>query len=114
MGHNDLRTHCILLLIERDAGAASRLVVEVENAGADVVVAAHATEALQHVDTFTFTAAAIDYWQGANRDRVASRLRALDVPFVVLSAHAPPAEWRAPAIARPGEVVGALARLLDA
>ena len=62
-----------ILMLERDALVASHLAISLEKAGADVITADHAVEALQRLAQFTFSGAVIDYWPGARRSRAWSR-----------------------------------------
>ena len=94
---------------------ASRLVIGCEKAGADVITADHALQALQRLAQFTFSGAVIDYSHGADdRARVAERLLQLSVPFVVHALVEPPPAWCAPCIADPEQIVAALMRLIQA
>ena len=105
-----------ILLLERDALVASDLVIGFEKAGADVITADHAVQALQRLAQFTFAGAAIDYWHGAeDRTRVAERLQQLGVPFVVHSLVEPPPAWRACCrIAGPDRIVPAVMQQIRA
>ena len=104
-----------ILLLETDARIASQLAIGLENAGADVITADHALQALQRLAQFTFSGAVIDYWQTADdRERVAERLLQLNVPFLVHAVVEPPAAWKAPCIADPGQIVAAAMRLIRA
>jgi CheY-like chemotaxis protein len=107
-----LNGFCILVL-EEDAPTATRVVSDLEKARADVVTAWNATEALHRLAHFSFAGASLDYRQGANdRHRVVLHLKEKGIPFLVRTQHQPPADWNAMVVARPGDVVGALARLL--
>jgi CheY-like chemotaxis protein len=104
-----------ILLLERDALVASDLAIAFEKAGADVITADHAVQALQRLVQFTFSGAAIDYWQGADdRTRVGDRLLALSVPFVVHADVEPPPAWHVPRIADPNRIVAAVMELIRA
>lgn len=104
-----------ILLLERDALVASDLAIGLEKAGADVITADHAVQALQRLAQFTFSGATIDYWHGADdRARVADRLRQLNVPFVVHALDEPPSAWCAPCVTDPQQIVAAVMRLLQA
>jgi hypothetical protein len=103
-----------ILLLERDALTASHLAVGLEKAGADVITADHAVQAMQRLVQFTFSGAVIDYWQGADdRTRVAGRLLQLQVPFVVRSLVEPPPAWCAPHIAEPDRIVTTMMAMLQ-
>jgi ActR/RegA family two-component response regulator len=101
-----------ILLLEKDAVVATRLVLLLEKAGADVVTADHAVQALQRLAQFRFAGAVIDYWHGASdRTMVAERLLELGVPLVVRAFADPPAAWRAVCAANPDQIVAAVMRL---
>ena len=103
-----------ILLLESDAAVASHLVIHLEKAGADVITADHALQALQRLVQFTFSAAVIDYRQGAgDRATVAERLLEQDVPFVVHTLAEPPPTWRAPCVADPDRIVAAVLHLIQ-
>jgi CheY-like chemotaxis protein len=103
-----------ILLLEADARVASQLAIGLEKAGADVITADHALQALQRLTQFTFAGAIIDYCQAADdRERVAERLLQLRVPFVVHTVVEPPKAWQAPCVADPGQIVAAAMRLLQ-
>jgi DNA-binding NtrC family response regulator len=105
---------CILLL-ERDAHVASDLVIRLQAAGADVITADHAVQALQRLAQFPFSGAVIDYWLGAgDRTTVAQRLLQLGVPFVVHALVEPPPPWRAVRVADPDKIVPAVMQLIQA
>jgi CheY-like chemotaxis protein len=102
-----------ILLLERDAVIASHLAIGLEKAGADVITADHAVQALQRLTQFTFSGAVIDYWHGAeDRTRVGDRLLQLSVPFVVHAAVEPPAAWHAPWLADPECISAAVMQLI--
>jgi DNA-binding response OmpR family regulator len=104
-----------ILLLERDAHVASHLVIHLEKAGADVITADHALQALQRLVQFTFSGAIIDYWLGAvDRTTVAQRLLQLGVPFVVHALVEPPSAWRALCVADPDKIVPAVMHLIQA
>ena len=103
-----------ILLLERDDVVASHLAIHLEKAGADVITADHAVEALQRLVQFTFSGAVIDYWQGArDRTMVAERLIQLGVPFVVHALVEPPPAWRALCVADPDRIAAAVMRLIQ-
>jgi CheY-like chemotaxis protein len=103
-----------VLLLERDAVVASHLVIHLEKAGADVITADHAVQALQRLMQFTFSGAMIDYWHGAgDRTTVAERLLHLGVPFVVHALDEPPPAWRAVRVADPNKIVAAVMHLIQ-
>ena len=102
-----------ILLLESDARVASHLAIGFENAGADLITADHALQALQRLAQFTFSVAVIDYWRDADdRAPVAQRLLQLGVPFVVHALVEPPREWNAPYVADPDLIVAAAMRLV--
>ena len=102
-----------ILLLEADAVVASHLAIGFEKAGADVITADHALQALQRLAQFTFSGAVIDYWLAADdRARVAERLLQLSVPFVVHALVEPPTAWHAPWVADPDQIVAAVMRLM--
>jgi ActR/RegA family two-component response regulator len=104
-----------ILLLERDALIASHLAIGLEKAGADVITADHAVEAMQRLVQFTFSGAAIDYWQGADdRARVADRLLQLRVPFVVHTLVELPSAWCAPRVSDPCRIIGTLMPMIQA
>jgi CheY-like chemotaxis protein len=104
-----------ILLLEGDAAVASHLAIHLEKAGADVITADHALQALQRLAQFTFSGAVMDYWRGADdRTRVGERLLQLSVPFVVHALVEPPASWCAPCFADPDQIVAAVMRLIQA
>lgn len=104
-----------ILLLEQDAQIASDLVAGFEKAGADVITADHAVQAIQRLAQFTFHGAVIDYRDGAvDRTRVARRLVELQIPFAVRTPLAAPPEWGAPSIASPHHIVTAVMGLLQA
>jgi CheY-like chemotaxis protein len=103
-----------ILLLERDDIVASRLAIQLDKAGADVITADHAVEALQRLVQFTFSGAVIDYWQGArDRTMVAERLIQLRVPFVVHALVQPPPAWGALRVADPGQIAAAVMHLIQ-
>ena len=86
-----------------------------EKAGAEVITADHALQALQRLAQFTFSGAVIDYWQGADdRARIAERLLQLRVPFVVHTLVEPPTAWRAPCFDSPDRIVAAVMQRIQA
>jgi CheY-like chemotaxis protein len=104
-----------ILLLEADARVASHLAIGFEKAGADVITADHALQALQRLAQFTFSGAVIDYWHAADdRTMVAERLLQLSVPFVVHALVEPPPAWRAPCVADPDQIVAAVMQLIQA
>lgn len=104
-----------ILLLEADAAVASHLAIHLDKAGADVITADHALQAMQRLTQFTFAGAVIDYWPGADdRARIAEHLCQLRVPLVVHATVAPPAAWRAPHFADPDEIVVSVMRLVQA
>jgi ActR/RegA family two-component response regulator len=104
-----------ILLLEADAVVASHLAIGFEKAGADVITADHALQALQRLAQFTFSGAVIDYWLGADdRTRVAERLVELRVPFVVHALVEPPPAWHALCVADPNQIVAAAMQLIQA
>ena len=103
-----------ILLLEADARIASHLALGFEKAGADVITADHALQALQRLAQFTFSGAVIDYWHDADdRAPVAQRLLQLNVPFVVHALVEPPKEWHAPCVADPDLIVAAAMQLMQ-
>jgi CheY-like chemotaxis protein len=104
-----------VLLLEQDALVASHLAIHLEKAGADVITADHAVQALQRLVQFTFAGAVIDYWHGAvDRTTVAERLLQLGVPFVVHALVEPPPAWRALRFTDPSRMVAEVMRLIRA
>lgn len=104
-----------ILLLEREAQIASHLVVHLQEAGADVITADHAVQALERLAQFTFAGAVIDYWHGTtDRASVAQRLLQLAVPFVVHALAEPPPGWRAVRVADPDNVVAVVMQLIQA
>jgi CheY-like chemotaxis protein len=104
-----------ILLLEADAAIASRLAVHLEKAGADVITADHALQAMQRLAQFTFSGAILDYWDGADdRSRIAERLLQLSVPVVVHAHVEPPTSWCAPHFADPDAIIAAVMRLVQA
>ena len=104
-----------ILLLEADAAIASHLVIHLEKAGADVITADHALQAMQRLAQFTFSAAILDYWDGADdRSKIAERLLQLCVPVVVHAHVAPPPSWCAPHFADPDAIVAAIMRAVQA
>ena len=104
-----------ILLLEADAAIASHLVIRLEKAGADVITADHALQAIQRLAQFTFSGAILDYWDGADdRSKIAERLLQLRVPVVVHAHVEPPPSWCAPHFADPDAIVAAVMRLVQA
>jgi len=104
-----------ILLLEADAAIASYLAIRLDKAGADVITADHALQAIQRLTQFTFAGAVIDYWPEADdRTRIGERLVQLSVPLVVHARIAPPAFWGAPHYVDPDEIVLSMMQLVRA
>jgi len=109
-----------VLVVEEEPAAARALREALENAGAEVMVARNAAEALSRIAQFEFSAALLDWRPEQREHRTLTRwLREDGVPFLVCAAR-PPDEGDAMAArgepmllktAPPEEIVRALARL---
>jgi DNA-binding response OmpR family regulator len=110
-----------ILLVEEQPNLARNLQAALERAGAEVLVARNAEEALARLDEFDFSSAILE-WRPEARDHpaITRRLREAGVRFVFYATH-PPEDvrtWRGgPIIAKtatPEEMVKALALLVHA
>ena len=109
----------IILVVEEQALVALDLRTALEQAGAEVMVARNATEALAHINKFDFAAAVIDWRPDSDDHRVVARaLKQEQVRFLFYATH-PPEDVTtvrgAPIFLKPGrpeEIVQALALLV--
>ena len=100
--------NCLVLIAVNDATDAHYLVLAVELAGADVVVAANRLEALLRIQQFTFDAAVLD--NAAGSQSVAGLLGLQDIPFCVCPCSGIVA-WTAPIVTQVDQVVDVLTAL---
>src|SRR5258708_6031252 len=98
----------LVLIAVDDAADAHYLVLALELAGADVVVAANQFEASQRVQQFTFDAAVLD--NGAGSQSVAELLGLQGTPYCVCPC-AGIAAWTAPILTQVDQVVDVLTAL---
>jgi CheY-like chemotaxis protein len=107
-----------VLVVEEDPALAQRLMTVLERAGAEVLVARDAAQALSRVAQFDFSAAVLDWRPERSEHRALTRwLREDGVRILFHAAHPP--EDAVPACGDPilakaapaAEIVGALARL---
>ena len=111
----------IILVVEEQPLVALDLRAALEQAGAEVMVARNATEALARINEFDFTAAVVDWRPGSEDHRVVARaLKQKQVRFLFYATH-PPEDVTtvrgAPIFLKPGrpeEIVKALALLVGA
>ncbi len=107
-----------VLVVEEDPSMADRMMAILERAGAEVLVARGAEEALSRLAQFDFSAAVLDWRPERNAHRAVTRwLREDGVRILFHAAHPPEDAVSAcgdPVLVKPapaGEIVGALARL---
>jgi DNA-binding response OmpR family regulator len=118
MNHANLAGQTILV-VEEQALVALDLQTALEQAGAEVMVARNATEALARINEFVFAAAVVDWRPGSDDHRVVARaLKQEQVRLVFYATH-PPEDVTtvrgAPIFLKPGrpeEIVQALALLV--
>jgi CheY-like chemotaxis protein len=80
----------IILVVEEQALVALDLRTALEQAGAEVMVARNATEALAHINKFDFAAAVIDWRPDSDDHRVVARaLKQEQVRFLFYATHPP-------------------------
>jgi DNA-binding response OmpR family regulator len=111
----------IILVVEEQPLVALDLRTALEQAGAEVVVAHNATQALARINDFDFAAAVLDWHPGSQDHRVVARaLKQKQVRFVFYATH-PPEDVTtvrgAPIFLKPGrpeEIAKALALLTGA
>ena len=79
-----------ILVVEEQALVALDLQTALEQAGAEVVVARNATEALARINEFDFAAAVVDWRPGSEDHRVVARaLKQEQVRFLFYATHPP-------------------------
>ena len=108
-----------ILVVEEQPLVALDLQAALEQAGAEVMVARNATEALARISEFDFAAAVVDWRPGSDDHRVVARaLKQKQVRFLFYATH-PPEDVTtvrgAPIFLKPGrpeEIVQALALLV--
>lgn len=107
-----------ILVVEEQALVALDLQTALEQAGAEVVVARNATEALARINEFDFAAAVVDWRPGSEDHKVVARaLKKEQVRFLFYATHPPEDVTKvrgAPIFLKPGrpeEIVQALALL---
>jgi hypothetical protein len=94
-----------------DAADACAIVDALEKVGADTVITANATEALQRLDQFRFDAAVIDC--SVRFELVAEKLGVLGTPYCVFMGEPPATTGKARAVMRMEDLVPVLEGLLE-
>jgi hypothetical protein len=99
-----------IFVLAADAECATELVRVLQDAGADIVIAANVVEALQRLEQFRFDGGVID--GSPNAEKVADRLKVLGVPFCVCGG-APSATREPETVIGTNRVVAVLGSLLN-
>lgn len=110
-----------VLVVEEDPPMARELLAVLENAGAEVLVARNAAEALSRIAQFDFSAAVLDWRPERREHRAATRWLREDGVRILFYAEHPPEDAMAacgdPILVKPAppdEIVRALAQLTGA